>query len=1454
MKNNVNFSLGIDLGARNTGLFLVTSKEANNLYGTNLTANAYTLVMPEPNKFCYSTVERTAARHRIRGKKRFNLARRLIKLIVGIKLDQYLRKTNTSITEDDNTKIYEALFGLLKRRGYTRIETETDLTPLEDVNSDIFSQNEKLNQYFNEFSSIAEQWETLSQDLSKVKEVEKTCKDLLNNKNYENYFSDTYPDIKSDKKLYLQAIKTIRDDAHNIVSQEILGNRHRTKYLEIIRTELKRDSRLTKVIEAFGSSDNLWRLVGNISNLQLRALRWYFNCPQMFTGDIWDEKSLQTNLIRAFKYLRPTGDQIEDFKALILELKNSKDIIKTLCSIDPTRTIPPYENQDNRHPPVDQTLLLNPHCLNKLYGEKWLVWSENFVAKEPALEEKLSEIINCTDVDRKSRSFMGQKSRLSNEYYIGSYILQRVLDRVKDADIYSLRKLSSKEIIKDEDIKELSNTLNSKESALEFLSLAKKYYSEVQDAKQGLWLGLEDSILERSDLHPKKKQKELLTLVGNILSSNDDIADSFIKQVWNCKVYDARYSVKSACLSIEKLRKALGNSFNFLYQKAKYIIDKKIATNASVFVEFKDLKLIVDKVEKTSNFIAQKLNLSKSQLDRIANPFSLSQLYNLIEEDRDGFSKTTKAVHKENSWRMIGNKGNAMCSRLPADSVRPFDGVLRKNLERQAYEISKVLTYKIKEECKQSNSIINLALLIEQNSFSFTEDLSEIKKAYKLKVKKNTIKEPYKNLWLDKEARIKASSRMICAYTGESLSDTDGEIDHIIPRSRTKKGLGTIFNTEANLIYVSRTGNQNKKENYYYLSDLKDNYLEKIFTTCKHSEIEQEITKVVSILKSENRLGFWNLLNQHEQDCVRHALFLPFGSDARKLVEDSLMQSSKSMVNGTQSWFIRQIVEKLNQQLQDWLQKTGNELNYKTWKIDANDSIEFRSQLAQQDPKFEKVKPQPVLSHSIDAMCVFAAATANDAVVKFSNTTSKFSDLLDCKNLIKLFPKQGKVINVESKDLSSKDNFASRQIFKDGILREDFFHLLQCKGKLYVGFTLNSASDNSNKLRQAIEVKLTKKAKMVTSPLSMLNLLADYLDKTVDLTKEVATYTVNKAKTFELFTKIAQGKKFSAEEARIANILNSLKYITKKEEISSLFTKEQKNKNKEPTYIVNNEIEDLKQSKKFSKTYTLKNDKEFKFSGTLLINSYTDLKNLLSNIENPFTPIGKKMDVAKIEEFNEAVRRVRKVKKLDLTLSHKPSKIACSISVIPSTGGLFRIKRTNLVGKNNYQLYDSYTKFEGYIKNDNGSADWERPSVYSALNTKNITPNDIDNLYDGNIIKMTQWRYIGSFSEDIKLAMRPNTEGRCMLKVTLPFEFFRKIIQKCNNEDFPSFLSIPPSVKLLDPASYSSCFNEDLKAIVGKPRSALIIDEIGNSVTYRYIVDATSVKMKQLFNQATSNQ
>ena len=47
---------------------------------------------------------------------------------------------------------------------------------------------------------------------------------------------------------------------------------------------MKRDSRITRLSEAFGSTDNLWRIIGNISNLQERAVRWYFNDAKFEQG------------------------------------------------------------------------------------------------------------------------------------------------------------------------------------------------------------------------------------------------------------------------------------------------------------------------------------------------------------------------------------------------------------------------------------------------------------------------------------------------------------------------------------------------------------------------------------------------------------------------------------------------------------------------------------------------------------------------------------------------------------------------------------------------------------------------------------------------------------------------------------------------------------------------------------------------------------------------------------------------------------------------------------------------------------------------------------------------------------------------------------------------------------------------------------------------------------------
>ena len=60
-----------------------------------------------------------------------------------------------------------------------------------------------------------------------------------------------------------------------------MGHKPRSEYFKAIEADLKKDSRLAKISEAFGGADRLARLLGNLSNLQLRAERWYFNAPDI---------------------------------------------------------------------------------------------------------------------------------------------------------------------------------------------------------------------------------------------------------------------------------------------------------------------------------------------------------------------------------------------------------------------------------------------------------------------------------------------------------------------------------------------------------------------------------------------------------------------------------------------------------------------------------------------------------------------------------------------------------------------------------------------------------------------------------------------------------------------------------------------------------------------------------------------------------------------------------------------------------------------------------------------------------------------------------------------------------------------------------------------------------------------------------------------------------------------
>ena len=225
-----------------------------------------------------------------------------------------------------------------------------------------------------------------------------------------------------------------------------------------------------------------------------------------------------------------------------------------------------------------------------------------------------------------------------------------------------------------------------------FLDCARRYYREADDAKVGLWFDNAEGLLERSDLHPPMKKKILPLLVANILQTDETTGQKFLDEIWR-KQIKGRETVASRCARIETVRKSFGGGFNIAYNTAQYREVNKLPRNA----QDKELLIIRDRVAETADFIAANLGLSDEQKRKFANPFSLAQFYTLIETEVSGFSATTLAVHLENAWRMTIKDAvingetvrAAQCSRLPAETARPFDGLVRRLVDRQAWEIAK---------------------------------------------------------------------------------------------------------------------------------------------------------------------------------------------------------------------------------------------------------------------------------------------------------------------------------------------------------------------------------------------------------------------------------------------------------------------------------------------------------------------------------------------------------------------------------------------------------------------------------------------------------------------------------------------------------------------------------------------------------------------------------------------
>ena len=931
------------------------------------------------------------------------------------------------------------------------------------------------------------------------------------------------------------------------------------------------------------------------------------------------------------------------------------------------------------------------------------------------------------------------------------------------------------------------------------------------------------------------KKKILPLLVANILQTDETTGQKFLDEIWR-KQIKGRETVASRCARIETVRKSLGGGFNIAYNTAQYREVNKLPRNA----QDKELLIIRDRVAETVDFIAANLGLSDEQKRKFANPFSLAQFYTLIETEVSGFSATTLAVHLENAWRMTIKDAvingetvrAAQCSRLPAETARPFDGLVRRLVDRQAWEIAKRASTDIQSKVDFSNGIVDVSIFVEENKFEFSASVADLKNSQHAKDTKKNKRTKNKMLsealklethWLNKNERIKAASQGICPYTGQRLAE-GGEIDHILPRSLIKDARGIVFNSEPNLIYVSSRGNQLKKDQRYSLSNLNTDYLKKIFKTSNIAAITAEIEDVVTKLQQTHRLKFFDLLNEHEQDCVRHALFLDDGSEARNAVLELLATQRRTRVNGTQICMIKNLANKIRGELQDWCRTTNNRLHFQAAATDVSTAKNLRVKLAQNHPDFKKPNIQPIASHSIDALCSFAVGSAE------AERNQNSFDYLDSKAVFALYPQSCEVIHLQAKPLEEKSHFDSVAIFKEGIYAEQFLPVFTLNGKIWIGYeTLNAKGERCG----AIEVSGKR-------PEELLTMLTPFFNKPVGDLSAHATYRIQKKPAYEFLAKAAL-QPLSAEEERLAALLDALRYFTSRKSLKSLFMAANGKSLKKQE-----DVRKLKQ-KLFKLNVELKGEKSFKLNGSLKLPVEQDWLRICNSPEL-IDSFGKACTEA------ELISKIARIWKRSATrdIAHAPVRREFSLPVIDNNFGGFRIRRTNLFGNELYQVHAiNAKKYRGFAS-AGSNVDWSKGILFNELQHENLTECGGRFITSADVTPMSEWRKVLT-EDNLSIWIAPGTEGRRYVRIETTFiQASHWFEQSVENWAITSPLSLPGSFKVDKPAEFQKAVGTELSELLGQPRDKIFIESIVNAkrIRFWYTVKNSNKKMKESYNTA----
>ncbi len=1405
MKREIFSPVAVDLGAKFTGVFMAHGSDGENL----LEPAAAVIVTPQDGKsITWSQAARRQRRHQQRCIKRRKLAKRLLRLLLT-------EVAGRPLSHDE----VKAVSGLLNRRGYNRLEAEIDWELLEGISPDWHAQ--RFPDWFNNEESLAEQFARMIQDIDLLKEIRKSnsifwkpVKELK--KDIRKFYGESDPET-------MEAHKAMQVAIEGILTSIETGARHRKEYLHNIKAEICKDSRLKSLAEAIGGQEQLYAVIGHVSNLPLRVLRWYFDDERMKQGDFLDHRLFKCLKRWIERWRVYTDDERERRKRLLSFFESwekqgwlrqekplSELIVEWISKLDPVETIPPYEDMNNRRPPKDRTVWLDPRAMTREFGQEWTLWADSLMAAagNAPWKEGLSEAAGR--LDRKSR--LGVKAH--DRDYQRALFLQRLLDRTMAFDEYRLRLLAKGHDGQQEEHahNRLAHDLG-RHRLEEFLRFCSLYYQEIERVRSGAWSPKSALLLERSDLHPPRKQRILHRLVGQALgiaNLREDEFKRFRSEVWTAR--HGRTTVRAMCEKVEKTRKQFGNLFDILLARAKAQkergekIDKKSEEYAALLAE--------ERASKAAGIIADHFGHGPDAKAYYNNPFTVAQLYNLIERDRHGFSRVSLAAHLENSWRMekleLPDGGSAArCTRLSADTVRPFDGILRRIVERQAIEVARIKAQQILKHLK-GNEPIHIPIMVEENRFSFTLDLKDLKnkKSKREEARLLALIARQEGQWLEKAERIKKASKGVCPYTGDPLENS-GEIDHILPRAFSQGRHGTVFNSEANLIWVSIKGNRDKGPRRYHLKNLSPAYLKAVFGTENVEDISSQIEETLSRLSPD--IPF-DVRSDDEQKALRHALFLRDSAPAFQKAFSLLATRMKNRVSGTQAWFARTLAWAIKKELK----KLGGEpsaLRFSIHRVDAGQVSQLRHLLGEYDSRFEKTDSQGAVSHAVDAMivCAEACETAQELLPGLSESPERLANMFPASVTIKWIERL--------KPYDPKKDVKSIPMFKDGLYAERFLPIWWSDRGVWIGFSA----------KNWLPVKGSK-------PEILINKLKRWLNGKVPSEPpkgQPVCFKINRKAALELLHRAAkQGIEEEAEQ-EAAELLMTLRYVIVKEKISSGLLDKNKRLKEANTDKFKIKVQQFVYPRR-SRKPELKIPK-----ASIRLPSERDWKRVYNEAKAKATD-GNLTD----SQWQEIVEQLFHP---GSRRPHRKARQKYSLPMVATESGAFRARRRGPRGELfQLMMIGDYSICGFPVKN--GKIEWKKPvSMPFLRKSPNISPASSlapEPQYD-KIIRLDHWSRLDVHDiEHIDEAWAcPGTKDRMYVKIRQEMGDFLAMADIADR----GFAEIPAEIKLSKDEKKD--FGEYLDWI-GKPRSNLFLLSIGDKVEYWFIVSSTSAELKTRYGQA----